>query len=126
MAKKKRQTIRWSKKRIRQAAELVGFLLLLTVSVISLVSSGDLWNILGLPEQESPAPMPTGELQVYYLDVGQGDSALLRIPAGEETYTVLVDAGDNGKEEQLLQELSSLGVTTIDAAVWTHPGNPRR
>ena len=121
MAKKKRQTIRWSKKRIRQVAELVGFLLLLTVSVISLVSSGELWNILGLPEQENPDPMPTGELQVYYLDVGQGDSALLRIPAGEETYTVLVDAGDNGKEEQLLQELSSLGVTTIDAAVWTHP-----
>ena len=34
----------------------------------------------------------TGELKVYYLDVGQGDSELLFLPDGT---TILIDSGDS-------------------------------
>lgn len=37
-----------------------------------------------------PPPAPTGELQVHYIDVGQGDSTLVLCPNGN---TILIDAG---------------------------------
>jgi len=58
---------------------------------------------------------PPDGLEVRFFDVGQGDAALLRSPAGA---TVLVDAGPD--EEQVATELSALGVKRLDVAVATH------
>jgi competence protein ComEC len=55
---------------------------------------------------------------VAFLDVGQGDGALLSLPGG----TVLIDAGPQGAGEKfILPYLRSRGLDGIDLAVVTHP-----
>lgn len=55
---------------------------------------------------------------VAFLDVGQGDGALLDLPGA----TVLIDAGPPGSGEKfILPYLRSRGLNRIDLAVVTHP-----
>jgi competence protein ComEC len=61
------------------------------------------------------AGAPSG-LTVRFLDVGQGDAALVTSPAG---VTMLVDAGPD--ETQVATDLSALGVKRLDVVVATHP-----
>jgi competence protein ComEC len=62
-----------------------------------------------------PGAGPPAELTVIFLDVGQGDAAVVRTPEGA---TVLVDAGPD--EEQVAARLAALGIRRIDLAVATH------
>jgi len=55
---------------------------------------------------------------VWFLDVGQGDAALVRLPGGVE---VLVDAGHAWDARRLADALAALGVDDLDLAVGTHP-----
>ncbi len=57
-----------------------------------------------------------GTLTVDVLDVGQGDSILLRTPAGK---AVLIDAGE--RQADVVDQLRALGVTELALAVATHP-----
>ena len=67
---------------------------------------------------ESPSiPVSGGEVQFHFIDVGQGDAALIRTEKGD----ILIDAGTNSSEEELRAYLDSLGVTDIEYAVFTHP-----
>ncbi|MFZ5633158.1 MAG: DNA internalization-related competence protein ComEC/Rec2 [Bacillota bacterium] len=67
-----------------------------------------------------------GDLQVHVIDVGQGDSILVRFPNGR---SMLVDAGGwkdefkvgRGAGEVVAAYLRRLGVKKIDALVLTHP-----
>ena len=56
-------------------------------------------------------------LEVYFLDVGQGDSEILRY--GDKT--MLIDAGTNASTNVLLSDIKSLGITQFDIVVATHP-----
>lgn len=60
----------------------------------------------------------SGTLEVYFFDVGQGDSELIRLPGGEN---ILIDAGTSSTEDELVGELRSLGAETLDLVVATHP-----
>lgn len=55
--------------------------------------------------------------RLYFLDVGQGDSMLLRTPEGD----VLIDAGTEDAEELLCLRLEQLGVRELTLAIFTHP-----
>lgn len=59
-----------------------------------------------------------GTLQVYYLDVGQGDSTLFRTPKGQH---VLIDGGTNGQGDNVVNYLKQYGVKELDAVIATHP-----
>lgn len=59
-----------------------------------------------------------GEIAVHYIDVGQGDSILVCLPNGK---TVLIDAGNNGDGDVVINYLKSQGVSKIDAIIGTHP-----
>ncbi len=61
---------------------------------------------------------PPEQAQVYYLDVGQGDCELMRLPTGE---TVLIDAGTKAGSDALIANLKRLGVQKIDILIATHP-----
>ena len=63
-------------------------------------------------------PAGEGELAVYVLDVGQGDSIFIVLPNGE---TLLIDAGERGSDKAVIAEIRSLGVDTLDYVVATHP-----
>ena len=62
-------------------------------------------------------PVSGGEVQFHFIDVGQGDAALIRTEKGD----ILIDAGTNSSEDQLKAYLDKLGVTELEYAVFTHP-----
>lgn len=57
-----------------------------------------------------------GRLDVYFLDVGQGDSTLLVGP----DFTILIDAGRRDRTD-VVPSLEQIGITSIDLLVGTHP-----
>jgi competence protein ComEC len=61
---------------------------------------------------------PDGKLHVYFLDVGQGDSALIVSPEGR---TVLIDAGAASSVNHLVNRLPELLASRLDLVVLTHP-----
>ena len=86
-------------------APRLAVLLLLVV----LVAGG--WRLRGGP---GGLPPPEG-LRITFLDVGQGDGALLQVPDG----AVLVDEG--APEADVAGQLRGLGVRSLSMIVLTHP-----
>lgn len=64
--------------------------------------------------KQSPNNAP---LTVKVLDIGQGDAILIRA-AGQ---IVLVDTGDIGTKDKLVDYIKKEGITTIDKVIITHP-----
>jgi DNA internalization-related competence protein ComEC/Rec2 len=60
---------------------------------------------------------PVGSVQIDYIDVGQGDAILVTAPDG----VMLIDAGDNKTEMELVHYLQNKGITKIDYLIGTHP-----
>ncbi|GGH17474.1 MBL fold metallo-hydrolase [Paenibacillus segetis] len=65
-----------------------------------------------------PKLQPAGTLQVYYLDVAQGDSTLIRTPKGQY---ILIDGGNNNQGKNVVKYLKGLGVKKLDVMIATHP-----
>lgn len=82
-------------------------------------------ELLKEPAEKESTPPPVaeeGEFLSYYIDVGQGDCELVRIPEQDGTYfNLLIDSGDAAHGEDLVKTLRRLGVDTFDAVVVTHP-----
>src|SRR4051794_13148729 len=58
-----------------------------------------------------------GKLQIHYMDVGQGDGAVLISPMGE---VVLFDDGVQNQCDKPVAYLQSIGVTKIDYHIASH------
>ncbi|MGP4061493.1 S-layer homology domain-containing protein [Halobacillus sp. H74] len=58
------------------------------------------------------------DLEVHFLDVGQGDSTLIESPSGK---TILIDGGRKSAGEEIVDYLASSGIDSIDIMVATHP-----
>jgi competence protein ComEC len=80
----------------------------LLAAVLALVLVG--WRL----RPDRTFPPPTG-LRITFLDVGQGDGALIQVPQG----AVLVDEG--APEAEVAAQLRNLGVRRLTAMVLTHP-----
>lgn len=59
----------------------------------------------------------SGELEIHYIDIGQGDSTLIK--CGE--HAMLIDAGENDCGTQIQNYLNSQNVTKLDYIIGTHP-----
>lgn len=57
-------------------------------------------------------------LRVHFIDVGQGDSALIQCPDGS---TILIDGGPMNAYPHLIKYLKAAGVEKIDLLIATHP-----
>ncbi len=76
-----------------------------------------LWQELS-PKTSTPLPNPTAEgLTLRVIDVGQAQSLLLT--CGDDA--ILVDAGEYASGGKVLAALSRAGVSTLTAAIVTHP-----
>ena len=67
----------------------------------------------------------TPVLEVFFLDVGQGDAALVRLPDGR---SLLIDGGERSPdfdqgERVILPVLRYLGIDRLEAVVASHPHN---
>lgn len=67
---------------------------------------------------ESQKEVSNGKLCVEFIDVGQGDSILIITPAGK---SILIDAGDIGKESIIISRLKANNVKQLDVVIATHP-----
>ncbi|MBW7573109.1 MBL fold metallo-hydrolase [Caproiciproducens sp. AGMB10547] len=85
-------------------------------------SRGGTGMVAGSAPQSSSGAQLSGTEQdatsVYFLDVGQGDSELIRLKTGEN---ILIDAGTPETAQELADYLADLGVSKIDCLVATHP-----
>ena len=73
-------------------------------------------NLPTSTSQPKPTNQPTGNFQVHFVDVGQGDAELIITPHGN---TILIDGGEKGSG--ILSYLSKIGIKKIDIMVATHP-----
>ena len=90
------------------------------VLVIVAGAAGFLGYRYFLPWWRTKPPPPSGELQVHVLDVGpiDGDAILIISPTGK---TVLIDAGDTGKDKVVLDALKRYKIQQLDYFIATHP-----
>lgn len=95
--------------------------ILIAGTIILLLIGGCLWYILHFRSEPGtsltlPAPRE-GCLNVYMLDVGQGDAILLISPQGE---SMLVDTGSEEEGQRVINALNALGIERLDVLVLTH------
>ena len=82
------------------------------------------------PGQPTPAPLdpcgsvaegpaPVGKLHtIRFLDVGQGDGALVTTASGK---SILIDAGDRDPKAKIVADLKGAGVDKLDLLMASHP-----
>lgn len=58
-----------------------------------------------------------GTLEMHTIDVGQGDSCLIR----QGTNTMLIDCGTKSKGKDVVEYLQNLGIKKIDVLIGSHP-----
>lgn len=58
-----------------------------------------------------------GDLELHFIDVGQGDAALIVSPGGE---TVLVDAADRPQAYRVVAYLDQVGLTNVEYFISSH------
>jgi len=74
-------------------------------------------RFLALVAVPSARPQANGKLQIHFMDVGQGEGALLISPKGE---TVLFDDGVLNNCDKPLAYLQQLGTTEITYNILSH------
>ncbi|HAN44068.1 MAG TPA: hypothetical protein DCP97_01615 [Ruminococcaceae bacterium] len=72
---------------------------------------------LGLTDSLPETPLKNGTIEVDVIDVGQGDSILIRT----DGKTALIDTGEKTEGETVSRYLKSNGISRIDYLVATHP-----
>lgn len=104
MGYRRRRKLGWFFTLVAIIATIVGYL----------ASTGRLAWLFG----GNQAPLPVeGEAEFHFIDVGQGDAALIRTAQGH----VLIDAGTNDSEDALIAYLKAEGIKELAYAVFTHP-----
>ncbi len=95
--------------------KVVGILL----SIILLLAAGVLNNetFFQVQEEENVVTGEEGNLEVHFLDVGQGDATLMI----QDEYAMLVDGGDNLHGWQVAEYLHYLGIDHLKYVIATHP-----
>lgn len=66
-------------------------------------------------QADADKAVPEGNLQVHFIDVGQGDAILVQTPR----QNILIDGGERGPAA--LDYLKSRGVERLDLVIGTHP-----
>ncbi|MCI5503309.1 MAG: ComEC/Rec2 family competence protein [Anaerobutyricum sp.] len=75
-------------------------------------------SILGQMNQgDNRITRTDGELEVHFIDVGQGDATLIK----EGSHAMLIDAGENNQGTAVAEYLESQNVQELDYVIGTHP-----
>lgn len=100
---------------------LVYIIIALVVALVSYITKP--WEYITPKEPSVSANIDPNDLAVYFIDVGQADSILIKLPTGEN---VLIDAGceNDAKSKEInayIDYIKNLGVEKIDYLFLTHP-----
>ncbi len=103
----------------REVKKLVTGLITLLVIIIGAITVPNIEKSTS-HQKEKTEPVINiegGNLQIYFLDVGQADSILIK----DKDKNMLVDAGNNEDGELLVNYFKSLGIEKFDYVIGTHP-----
>lgn len=104
------------RKRIKTKKELLLALIAIVISLLFMIF-GDSESIDIFPSSvETINSGTTDSMTVYYLDVGQGSSALVE----SDGRYMLIDGGDRSHSSYVVSYLKKLGITTLDYVVVSH------
>lgn len=94
------------------------YLILILIAAVVAVAGGALMD-----SEEKPSENPSEDAdsfvsycKVHYIDVGQGDCELVEC----DGKYMLIDAGENGHEDDVINYLTKLGVEKLDYVVASH------
>ncbi len=110
-----RKRVEKEAKSVANGKGISSFGALVIIILMLLLYNGDILSFLE-PATEVFIPAE-GELVYHVIDVGQGDATFVKTPS----MSLLIDGGDNGEGQTVLNYLDSIGVTELDAIVATHP-----
>ena len=81
-------------------------------------SGSDTDNNIEVTPSDLPVDVPAGsQLQVHFVDVGQGDCSLIIC----DDEAMLIDAGDNDKGTRVQKYLKDQGISNLKYVIGTHP-----
>lgn len=89
------------------------FLALFLIVLFSLLLSACSIEIVTSTTEDS-----SGLFNVHFIDVGQGDCIFIKTPKGK---TMLIDAGNNGDGETIINYIKQQGTNKLDYVIGTHP-----
>ena len=101
----------------RKIVTLIGAVVLIAFAVWYYWPEIEMMLTPDIPPAAEPVQVADGEAEVYFFDVGQGDSIFIRV----DDYTMLIDASVREAGDTIVQNLDALGVTELDAVIATHP-----
>ncbi len=104
-------------KRIKTVALCITLGVLLALCIFSAFVPPDTWKYhVGKP---SVPRRLAGEMRIHFLDVGQGDCAIIELPDGK---VALIDGGDGRESTEItvLRYLNALNVDVIDYLIVSH------
>ncbi len=105
--------------------KLVYMLIVLVIAVITSIGSSQGWwgelsedpgNTLGDNTQNINNAEDNNRFSVHFIDVGQGDCTLIMC----DDMALLIDAGENGHETEVLNYLRSMKIDKLDYIIATH------
>lgn len=83
------------------------------ILLLTLIAAFTVWFMT----KPRTVPVPADGLRVYFLDVGQGDAALLCT----DSHSILIDGGESDYGEAIVQKLRTLGIERLDCVINSHP-----
>ena len=114
---------RSKKKQMKIIRSLVMFAIAVILALIAYLTEP--WQYLDDDKTDigSKTEADISDLQVHYIDVGQADSILVRIPTENGTENMLIDAGTSKghSDEVITGYLEELGIETLSYFMVTHP-----
>ena len=96
---------------------LLSFFILVTIILSGCEALDTVFEDTSATELSTTASFSEAPFTVAFIDVGQGDSALIK--CGDET--MLIDAGTYSERLKVISYLNSAGITSLDYCVATHP-----
>ena len=108
----------------RYRISIIILILALCLGIIACSNTEAPDDIVEIPSEIAEVPSPQNEdkeselLKVHFIDVGQADAILIQGPKGEN---IVIDAGNNGDGDTVVDYIRNQGIKELKAVIGTHP-----
>ncbi len=88
------------------------------IYILLIIIAVALFQLVTSEEESDLQAHDKGDLTVDFIDVGQAEAILITTSEGK---TMLIDAGDNSDEDDMVDFLNKKGIGKLDYVIGTHP-----